>query len=108
MRRRAGPDRGFVVALLINMLFRPEWPILALIMLALHLLFGLPALFIWLCLGIWVVWSAVVTAFVSWAAGCSRSNPTPGGTSSSRRGREKEELERELKRIRESKEAKRE
>ena len=106
MRRRARADRGFVLALLINMLFRPEWPILALIMLALHLLFGLPTVFIWVCLGIWVVWSAAVTAFVSWAAGCSGSNPTPGGRRSSQRLREKAELEKEIKRIRENKEAK--
>ena len=106
MRRRARADRGFILALLINMLFRPEWPVLALIMLALHLLFGLPSLLIWLCLGVWVIWSAAVTAFVSWAAGCGSSNPTPGGRSSSRRIHEREALEREMKKIRENKEAK--
>ena len=106
MRRRARADRGFVLALLINMLFRPEWPVLALIMLALHLLFGLPSLLIWLCLGVWIIWSAAVTAFVSWAASASRSKPTPGGRSSSGRAREREELEIEMKRIRENKEAK--
>jgi len=94
VRRRAPANKGFLAAMLINMLFRPEWPILALIMLALHLLFGLPSVLIWICLSIWVLWSAAVTAFVSWAAGCSDANPTPGGQRTSQRLRERAERER--------------
>ena len=94
MRRRAPAGKGFFLALLINMLFRPEWPILALIMLALNKLFGLPLIFMWIVLGIWVVWSACITAFVSWASRCSSSNPTPGGQRTSERLRAKAEKER--------------
>ncbi len=94
MRRRAGAHRAFFAAWLINMLLRPEWPILALIMLALHLIFGLPRFLIWVCLGIWIIWSAAVTIFVSWASRCSDANPTPGGQRTSQRLREKAERER--------------
>ena len=92
MRRRARADRGFLLAMAINMILRPEWPVLALIMLALHHIFGLPMLFVWLCIGIWLLWSAAVTAFVSWAARCADKNPTPGGRSTSQRLREKAEM----------------
>ena len=94
MRRRASAGRGAIPALLINMLFRPEWPILAIILLALNRIFGLPIAFMWMALGIWVVWSAAVTAFVSWAASCSDANPTPGGQRTSERLRAKAEKER--------------
>ena len=93
MRRRASPSRGFFGAFALNLLFRLEWFVLALILLILYIFLHLP-LFLYLCLaaiGVWLTVTLVVTLLVAWAASCSEFSPGPGAKRTSQRVR-KEDL----------------
>jgi len=90
MRRRASRSHGFISALLINMLFRLEWLIAAVIAYLLHRWLSIPIWIFWSIIGLWVVWSAIVTLFVTWAAGCSEAGRTPGAKYASERIKNRE------------------
>ena len=78
---------SFLSAVLLNMLFRWEWLLFALIALALHRWLGLPLIVTWILLGVWVIWSVIVTWFVTWAAGTEDATAMPGGQRTSERMR---------------------
>lgn len=62
MRRRASLDKGFVISLIINLLFRIEWLILSALLLILH--FVVPAIPWFVCLvpvGAWLLHGFLVT-----------------------------------------------
>ena len=66
MMRRVSPlNSGFVLALLLNMVFRFEWAAAALILLILHFVLGWPLFPVWLCLAAWVLHSLLVTALLT-------------------------------------------
>ena len=60
-RRTALPDSGFVLSLLLNMVFRFEWVAAALILLILHFVLGWPLFPVWICLAAWILHSLLVT-----------------------------------------------
>ena len=60
--RRASPDKGFWLSLLINFIFRYQWGILALLLFILHFIF--PVIPIWvsfIVLGIWFLHALILT-----------------------------------------------
>lgn len=63
--RRTAHDHGFLLCLLLNMMFRFEWAILAIILLVLHFLFRWPLFLVFVALGIWIVYALFVTAVLS-------------------------------------------
>ena len=77
--RRTARDHGFLLCLLLNMAFRFEWAIAAIIMLAIHFWLGWPLLFVWILLGIWVLYALFVTLVLSLAnhAGNTVDPPKP-------------------------------
>ena len=74
--RRTARNHGFLVCLLINMMFRFEWAIAAIVLLVLHYLLGWPLFLTFVALGIWLVYALFVTAVLS-AANRIGNEPTP-------------------------------
>ncbi len=66
---------GFFLSLVLNMFFRGEWFILALIALAAHFAVNLPIIVMWVLLGLWVLISLVVTLVLCWVSGCGTQKP---------------------------------
>ena len=85
MKHRKKASRSFLRAVLLNMLFQAEWLLFALIALALHAWLGVPGILVWILMGIWVIWSVIVTLFVTWASGTEESTRMPGGQRTSER-----------------------
>ena len=85
MRRRASLDAGFWMAFFLNLFFQSEWLGFAVVMLVLHYLLELPLLFVWLCLGIWVLWALAITLFTSWLSRTSNVTNAPGSKRASER-----------------------
>ena len=85
MKRRAAPNRGFWLTFLLNLLFRAEWLILAVVLFALHKLVQLPLWVVSVPLVIWVGLALVLTWFACWATSTSELKPTPGSKRSSER-----------------------
>lgn len=64
---RKARNHGFVVSLLVNMAFRAEWLVPALILLVLHFVLGIAW---WWCLipiGCWIIHALIVTLLLSFA-----------------------------------------
>ena len=61
MRRRASFDNGFFLAYIINMLFRMEWVVFAVILFVLEKWLGIPSWCWKASLAIWVIWPAILT-----------------------------------------------
>jgi fatty acid desaturase len=74
--RRTARNHGFLLCLLLNMAFRFEWAIAAIILLAIHFWLGWPLFLVWIALGIWVLYSLFVTLVLS-AANHAGNEPTP-------------------------------
>lgn len=68
--RRSVIDHGFVVSVLINMLFRFEWLIVAGILFGLHAWLNLPIYFAYIVLGGWVLHAVCITIFMTWVCDC--------------------------------------
>ena len=85
MKRRVAPNRGFWLTFLLNLLFRAEWLMFAVVLFVLHQLVQLPLWVAAIPLVIWVVLALVVTLFVSWASSTSEITPTPGSKRASER-----------------------
>ena len=82
--------KSFLLAFLMNLLLQGEWLLVAIVMLILHCWIGIPLWLVWAALGLWGVIALVVTWFVTWAAGCSDTNPGPGAKRTSERIRARE------------------
>ena len=63
--RKSASGHGFLLCLLINMMFRFEWAIIALVLLGVHFWIGFPLFFVWIALGIWVLYALFVTVVLS-------------------------------------------
>ena len=74
--RRTARNHGFVICLLINMMFRFEWAIAAIVLLVLHFLLNWPLFLVFVALGIWFLYALFVTAVLS-AANRIGNEPTP-------------------------------
>ena len=77
--RRTASGHGFLLCLLINMMFRFEWAIIAIVMLAIHFWLGWPLFLVWIPLIIWVIYALFVTSVLSLAnrAGNAVDPPKP-------------------------------
>lgn len=65
--RRTAHSHGFFLCLLLNMLFRFEWAVAAIILLVLHFLLGWPLFLTFIPLGIWFMYALTVTLVLSTA-----------------------------------------
>ena len=65
--RRTASGHGFLLCMLLNMLFRFEWAAAALVFLGIHFWLGWPLLFVWVLLGIWVLYAFFITLVLSLA-----------------------------------------
>ncbi len=73
--RRTARNHGFLLCLLLNMAFRFEWAIAAIVLLAIHFWLGWPLFLVWIALGIWLVYALFVTLVLS-AANQIGNEPT--------------------------------
>ena len=74
--RKTANHHGFLVCLLINMMFRFEWAIAAIVLLVIHFLLGWPLFLVWIALGIWFLYAFFVTLVLSMANRIG-NEPTP-------------------------------
>ena len=74
--RRTAHNHGFILCLLLNMMFRFEWAIAAIVLLGIHFWLGWPLYLAWIALGIWLVYSLFVTLVLS-AANSAGNAPVP-------------------------------
>lgn len=65
--RRSASNHGFLLCLLINMLFRFEWALAAIVFMAIHFWLGWPLFPAWTALGIWIMHGLLVTLVISMA-----------------------------------------
>ena len=72
--RRTARDHGFILCLLLNMAFRFEWCVAAIVYYCLRLWLHFPLFPTFVLLGIWVLYSLFVTAVLSMA---NRSGNAP-------------------------------
>ena len=85
MSKRKKIGFGFIQAWGINLLLQFEWLCVALLMLVLHHWLHIPVSLFWATLGFWILLSLVITWFMTWATGCSDTNPGPGAKRTSER-----------------------
>lgn len=85
MKRRVVPNRGFWLTFLLNLIFRAEWLMFAVVLFVLNRLVQLPLWVAGIPLVIWVVLALVLTLFACWATGTSEITPTPGSKRASER-----------------------
>ena len=85
MKRRVAPNRGFWLTFLLNLLFRAEWLMLAVVLFVLHKLLPLPLWVASIPLGIWVVLALALTLLADWATSTSELKPAPNSKRSSER-----------------------
>lgn len=65
--RRSARGHGFILCLLLNMAFRFEWAIAAIILLVVHYWLGWPLFLVWVPLAIWFLYALCITAVLSLA-----------------------------------------
>ena len=65
--RRVSRGHGFLISLLINMAFRAEWLVIAIVLFVLNRVLGLSIWFMVAALAVWVIYSLVVTLLLSMA-----------------------------------------
>lgn len=93
MRKRASTDLGFLMALILNLVFQSEWLVLALIFLGLHHLLALPIFLFWAALVIWVAIALFITVFLGWLTKGPDRNAVQGQRASERLRKKQEENE---------------
>ena len=78
MRKRASKDNGLFVAYVVNLVLNAEWLFISLISYGLYRWINFPSFFWKLFLGIWLIWTAIVTFVLSSliSAGNEPSKPT--------------------------------
>lgn len=74
--RRVSKGHGFFLSLIINMVIRPEWPILSIILYVLHKVFGISGWFALIPLAIWVIYPLILTLVLGWVNSCG-TEPQP-------------------------------
>ncbi len=84
-RHKTGQGIGFWFAFLLNLIFRAEWLVFALVCLVLHTWLGTPLWLVWIALGLWVLVSLAVTALLSYGAASAKKLETPGSQRASER-----------------------
>lgn len=67
--------KGFLLAFCLNLIFRGEWLVWAIIALIGHYLLAVPIIIVYIFLGAWILISLFVTLVLGWASGCD--SPTP-------------------------------
>lgn len=67
MTVRRAEGHGFFLCLLINLVFRFEYLILAGILIALHFILSFPMWPVYVCLGLWLVHALIITIVFSMA-----------------------------------------
>ncbi|MGN0636539.1 MAG: hypothetical protein ACI4I5_10005 [Acutalibacteraceae bacterium] len=72
--RRTARGHGFLLCLLLNMLFRFEWCAAAIVYYGVHRFFSFPLFPVFILLGIWVLYALFVTVVLSLA---NRSGNAP-------------------------------
>lgn len=73
--RRVSKGHGFLLSLIINMLFRPEWPIISIVLFIFHKTIGIKLWIALIPLVIWVVYPLIITLVLGWANSCGNSAP---------------------------------
>ena len=74
--RRTARNHGFILCLLLNMVFRFEWCVAAIVYYCLHLWLHFPLFPTFVLLGIWVLYALVITVVFS-LANRAADTPTP-------------------------------
>ena len=75
--RRTARGHGFLLCLLLNMMFRFEWALAALAFLLVHFWLGWPLFLVWGMLGIWVLYALFITLVLSLANHAGNLEETP-------------------------------
>ncbi len=65
MRRRADKSNGILLAYFINLFFNSEWLLLSIVLFIFVKIFNIPYYFPLITLGIWIIWTAIITIFLS-------------------------------------------
>lgn len=87
MKKPSTKGKSFWVIFFVNLLFQTEWLILALILFALHHLFGLPKVFSQLVFGYWGLTVFIIPFFLKWVR---KGSETKRGQRTSERIQDKE------------------
>ena len=74
MKRAQG--HGFVLSLLINMMFRAYWLVLVCVLVILHFVLGWPLWLIVIPIVFWIVHALLITVILGWASD-SGNSPKP-------------------------------
>ena len=74
--RRTARNHGFLLCVLINMLFRFEWAAAAIVLLVIHFRLGWPLFLVWIPLAVWILYALFITLIIS-MANRAGSEPTP-------------------------------
>ena len=85
MKRRVAANRGFWLTFLLNLLFRAEWLMLAVVLFVLNRLVQPPLWVAGIPLVIWMGLALALTLFACWATSTSEIPPTPGSKRASDR-----------------------
>ena len=75
MRRAQG--HGFVLSIIINMLFRAYWLILVCALIVLHFALGWPLWLIIIPIVFWILHAVLITVILGWANTSARTTPKP-------------------------------
>ncbi len=77
--RKQSKNRGFVLSIIVNMLFRTYWLVLVCILVLMHFLANWPLWLIVIPLVCWFVHSLVITLVLGWAnsKGSVKARPEP-------------------------------
>lgn len=67
MMHKTAKGHGFLLCLILNMLFRFEFAIIGIVLLALHFWLGLPMFLAWIAFGVWFVYALLITVILSLA-----------------------------------------
>lgn len=67
--------KGFLLAFCLNLIYRGEWFVWAVIAFIAHYLLGLPMFVFWILIGVWILISLFITIVLGWASGSDTSAP---------------------------------
>ena len=75
---RVKRDGGFFLCFLVNLVFRAEWLLFAVVALTLNISFDIPPIIVfWILIGLWIVISLLLTLIFSYTSEvASKRNPT--------------------------------
>ena len=93
MKRAKG--HGFLLSLVLNMVFRWFWPALAVLLLILHFAVGWPLWLIIIPLICWVVHALLITLILGWATRGATPKPEPKNVNPYSSGKDPREKRKE-------------